>query len=261
MSPAVIASGVSSSVPMMARTAVPNERMVPVVQAFESDMSMVCSGARWDRVQRAPSQSPPHTTSLPAPQVVAGQRAQTSSDSYRGPRGVMPAKREVVRCDGKVTPTRGVKCARGILGEVEWLKRGRALLEISAALAKGQSSSLRKMGDQYDIPASSMKRLCRRRRLTKFAQAWANEVRELEMSQEAARFGVSQNPAREVLPAPVVEAVAVDDGHLTTVSLSQFQGTLPRDSNFAWGHLLGGGFVPSQPRLPSFYETFGGVRR
>lgn len=295
MFPNISASAVSSSVPVTNSVAAAYEGPPSGLQALNADMSEACSSARWDSVQVGQADASPHTASQLEPQVVAGQGAETSTDSYCGrvhaqmlqavlltwscalrrgdnphaavekwrlDRGVNAAALGVFWREGKLTPKGMVLRACWRLGEAEWLKRGKALLKLCADVDQAKKNkdkpfSLRNWGVQHGIPPGSQQRYAKRGKVTVFARTWAEEVREFVRIQEAVKFGERQNPALEALPAPAAEISSVDSGHLATASLAPFPELSPQESDSAWGDLSDVDLVRLGPQFPSFDETFG----
>lgn len=178
-------------------------------------------------------------------------------EDWRVSNEVTPAELEKVWRNGGLTTTGQLRHTRWLLGEDKWFKRGRGLLEISAALAKGQCISVRAAGEEYGIPGGSMHRYINEDRLTEFGQEWVEEVKKLLNTQESAQLSENQNPAREVLRTAAAEVSAMDDGHRTTPSPLQFPEPLRRESNLAWGHLPSVRYAPAQPLLSSDARMLG----
>ncbi len=292
MYPTVSASGASPLIPATTWTSVPDDRAPPELQTFGSDMTMACSSARWDSAYVDQSGSSPHMTSLPEPQGVAEQRAEPSTDSYRGPscgkitartlrslvitygvakrsggdlrqavdiwlevNRLTPADLEDVWRDGTLTPAGRLLLARDRMGEDAWLKRGKELLELSAALdmakSKGKTLDWRKWGREHSIHHHLMPEYVVDGEISNFAEIWGEEVQKLLKTQEPNKYGENQRPMCEALPAHVAEVSSVNDGHRTTPSPLQFSDVLPQDTNFVWWGTPSLRFAPTQPLLSS----------
>lgn len=168
----VSASGAFSSVPVANYATGSDAGPPPEFQTLSAEMTMACSSARWDAAQPGPSEAPPHESSLLEPQRGAGQEAEASTDSYRGPScgtvtadmfrslvaiyglacktrdgdpsesvetwrrryKVEPADLADLWRDGNVMPMGRVLLAYSQMGPTAWRKRGKELIKLCEAV-------------------------------------------------------------------------------------------------------------------------------